>query len=125
MKFVVSVLKFSVVAFWLVAGTVGILAARHNQRMLDASVAELGRYRTAMTAEVVAIKAHLESADNEAKTLAGELSLVRDQLAASLATQESVRLEAAKWKGKFDALCAAVTTAANAATNAAAEVVSQ
>lgn len=123
--FIKSFLKTAIVLFWIAAGSVGLLAARHNQRLVDASVAELARYRQAMTAEVVAVRAQLEAADSEAKQLAGELGQFRDQLAQSVANVEAYRLEAAKWKGRFDAICSKVSQIASESSEPVLSVVSE
>ncbi|NDE15101.1 hypothetical protein EBZ80_09250 [bacterium] len=123
--FIKSSLKFAILAWWIVIGAVGILAARHNTRLLDASQAELSRYRQAMTDEVVAMKAQLEAADNEAKQLASELGQFRDQLAQSVVNVEAYRLEAAKWKGRFDAMCSKVSQIAQESSEPVLSVVSE
>jgi uncharacterized coiled-coil DUF342 family protein len=125
MKFLKSFLKIAIVLFWVAIGSVGVLAARHNQRLVDASAAELARYRQVMTAEVIAVKAQLEAADNEAKQLADELGRFRDQLAQSVVNVEGYRLEAAKWKGRFDAMCSKVAQIAQESSEPVLSVVSE
>lgn len=121
MKFVTSCIKWLVLCFWLFSGTVGILAARWNARQLDASLAELTRFRTVTNAEIAKLGQQLESADSEAKVLVTELATYRDQLAASVIAQESMQLEAAKWRAKFETICRKVEDLAGNAISVVAE----
>jgi cell division protein FtsL len=116
--FIKSSLKFAILAWWIVIGAVGILAARHNTRLLDASQAELAAYRLQASGELASLRRQVNDATNE-------LGQFRDQLAQSVVNVEAYRLEAAKWRTKFDAICAQVSQIAQESSEPVLTVVSE
>ena len=54
-----------------------------------------------------------------------ELGQFRDQLSQSVANVEVYRLEAAKWKGRFDAICSKVSQIASESSEPVLSVVSE
>jgi len=95
-KFIQSALKTLFVLVVVFTGTIGLLAAKNFERKLDAAVQELAHLRRDAEARL--------SAANE------ELAVMQQQQAAALDS-------AARWRGKFEHLCAVVEQAAGDAAS--------
>lgn len=83
MKFVTSCVKWIALCLWLVVGAVSFLAAQNLSRQVDAAQSEVVRYR-------------------------GQLMAAQAELAATGRLRDEAIGSAAKWRSKFEAICAQV-----------------
>lgn len=103
-SFVTSCVKWLVLCFWLCAGTMSFLAAQNLNRQLDAAKAEVATY-----------KAQAEYATDEARRVAEvgrqmavELQASGERLIEAQKLRDTALEAAAKWRSKFEAICAQV-----------------